>query len=720
MAKRKVKTKKKQREKETLIIRDVTGIFLSAFSIFIIITFINPSSAGIIGSFISKSLMFLFGVGAYALPAILLAYAIYLMLDVRVKYRFSFSGITISYLMALSIISVSRLSNSFFDTRIISKAGGLAGSLIGYPAKVMFGASGAYIILGAIFIAGIIIAINRPFSEILEFLSPSSSEKPAQKKGESITTRLKEGVTRVLSSSEKTVKIERPDITKPIDFEPEGETQPEHEKAIQEEKKEVLKPEGKEAYILPPLSLLRRNTGTYAKTVKDLKMVIESTLSDFNIPAKVVGTQEGPTVTTFEVQLEPGVPVRRLTSLQEDLALALATPHIRIITPLPGKSAIGIEVPNKSRELVTLGDLLIDENWKKSRDPLLLAIGKDISGKPFYFSVRNMPHMLIAGATGSGKSVCLNSIILTVLFKAKPDEVKLLLIDPKRVEFAPYQDIPHLMAPVVTDPKQASAALSYMVQEMERRYRLLSTMVARDIESYNRKAAAQNEPELPYIVVIIDELADLMLVCAKEVEESIIRLAQMARAVGIHLIVATQRPSANIITGLIKSNITTRIAFSVSSQIDSRVILDMAGAEKLVGKGDMLFQTQSLLHPLRLQAPYITEEEIQKVVEFVKEQARPEYVPDIFEMKAERAGEADFDDELFDKAVDLILQYRQASTSFLQRRLKIGYARAARIMDMLEARGIVGPQEGAKPREILITPEEWESMREAEIDDDWR
>jgi S-DNA-T family DNA segregation ATPase FtsK/SpoIIIE len=711
MANKKIKRKAKKTQ-QLNVAKDVAAILLAAFSIFLLLTSFKPEASGIVGSLIAKGFLYLFGIGTYAVPVLLLIYAFILLTSTESKFNFSFAGLIIIYISFLSIVTLYSLHGSYFELDPASKAGGIVGSIFAFPVKLLFGKIGAYIIFSSLSLAGILITINRPLSEIYAYL------KRTEKTGEKEPARTKTlRITEVLRKPEKTVKVERPELTQPIDFEEEEEELGEEKEGPIITAEEVIQqPKTEGDYILPPLSLLRKHTGKFARTVTDLKKVIETTLADFNIPAKVVGTQEGPTVTTFEVQLEPGVPVRKLTALQEDIALALATPHIRIITPLPGKSAVGIEVPNKSRELVTLGDLLDREEWLSASDPLFLAIGKDISGSPLYFSLKKMPHMLIAGATGSGKSVCLNSIILTILFKAKPDQVKMVLIDPKRVEFTPYNDIPHLMAPVVVDPKQASAALNYLVEEMEERYKLLSSAVARDIDSYNKKAYEKGLPNLPYIVVIIDELADLMLVCSREVEDSIVRLAQMARAVGIHLIVATQRPSANIITGLIKSNITTRIAFSVGSQIDSRVILDTTGAEKLVGQGDMLFITQSLRHPTRLQAPYVSEAEIEAVTSFVKSQAKPEYVENIFEFTKKSEGESDFDDELLDDAVELILNHQHASTSFLQRKLKIGYARAARIMDILEAMGAVSPQEGAKPRQILITWEDWERIKEARYD----
>lgn len=703
MAGKKVRPSKRRRKIEDLrVLRDISAILLASFSIFLLLSLFKPEAAGILGTGASKVLEFLFGTGAYFVPFLMFAYSASLIFSENRTLAYANYGLTISFISFLTLLSVIRLDNNFFNIEKLRSAGGITGSLFAYPLTALFGQNGAYIAIFTAFLISIIVVLNKPVSEMLAL----ASKKEAASRKES-RTNLHSLTETIRKSREKTVKVERPEITKPIEF---GKLEQEEEPK-EEAEKPVVGVQKEEGYNLPPLSLLNRKSGQLAETVSDFRRIIETTLEEFNIPARVVGTQEGPTVTTFEIQLEPGVPVRKLNSIQDDLSLALATPNVRIITPLPGKSAIGIEVPNKLRELVTLRELLETDEWLNSRDPLFLAIGKNSTGVPFYYSLRKMPHLLIAGATGSGKSVCLNSIIMTILFKAHPEEVKLLLIDPKRVEFSPYHDIPHLLAPVVTDPSKAASALAYMVQEMERRYQELSAVVARDIDSYNRKAAREGFEKLPYIVIIIDELADLMLVCSREVEEAVVRLAQMARAVGIHLILATQRPSADIITGLIKSNITSRIAFSVRSQVDSRVILDTPGAEKLIGQGDMLFLTQSLLHPVRLQAPYISEEEIERVTKFVKEQAKPDYLQDIFSIKVEKAKDSEFDDELVEQAVDLILTYGQASTSFLQRKLKIGYARAARIMDILEASGIVGPQEGSKPREILITPEEWQARK---------
>jgi S-DNA-T family DNA segregation ATPase FtsK/SpoIIIE len=420
----------------------------------------------------------------------------------------------------------------------------------------------------------------------------------------------------------------------------------------------------------------------------------------------------------YEIELDPGIKVNRVTALSDDLALALAAPTVRILAPIPGKSYVGIEVPNVGRSTVTLGDVLYGPAMNDPR-PLLLAIGKDVAGDQILADLAPMPHLLIAGATGTGKSVCVNALITSLLMRATPAELRLILIDPKRIELSLYNGIPHLYVPVVTEAKEAASALHWAVGEMELRLKKLGKVGARNVAQYNTLVRAGKGPdgatELPYLVIVIDELADLMMVAAREVEDSVVRLAQLARAAGIHLIVATQRPSADIITGLIKANITNRIAFAVSQGIDSRVILDQSGAEKLVGKGDLLFSTQEWSKPKRIQGAFVSEEEIIAVVAHLKAQADPDYHEEILHLKvgagtAAGATEGD-DDPLLWEAADIVVTSGLGSTSMLQRRLKVGYARAGRIMDMLEARGVVGQPDGSKPREVLVDVEDLESLK---------
>ena len=464
-------------------------------------------------------------------------------------------------------------------------------------------------------------------------------------------------------------------------------------------------------YHFPSLDILAKGKGSQSngEEVAQNAMMLENVLSNFGITAKVVNATQGPTVTRYEIEPAPGVKVSRIVNLTDDIALNLAAQHIRMEAPIPGKSAIGIEVPNKTTEAVHLRDVLDCSDFKDARGGIPVGLGKDIAGKPVITDLAKMPHLLVAGTTGSGKSVCVNTLISSILFSRKPEEVKLLLIDPKMVELSIYNGIPHLMAPVVTDMKKAAAVLRWAVREMEARYKAFAASGKRDIKSYNE---AHPKAAMPLIVLIIDELADLMMTAPDDIEESISRLAQMARAAGIHMVLATQRPSVNVITGSIKANVPSRISFAVGSQIDSRTILDMAGAEKLLGKGDMLFAPIGANKPIRVQGAFISDDEVENLVEFVKAQREPEYdntVTQEAEKEAEKESSDDNDvyrDELLERAVNLVMESGQASVSMLQRRFRIGYTRAARLVDTMEDLKIVGPSMGSKAREILMSPEQ--------------
>ena len=464
-------------------------------------------------------------------------------------------------------------------------------------------------------------------------------------------------------------------------------------------------------YHFPSLDILAKGKGSQSngEEVAQNAMMLENVLSNFGITAKVVNATQGPTVTRYEIEPAPGVKVSRIVNLTDDIALNLAAQHIRMEAPIPGKSAIGIEVPNKTTEAVHLRDVLDCSDFKDARGGIPVGLGKDIAGKPVITDLAKMPHLLVAGTTGSGKSVCVNTLISSILFSRKPEEVKLLLIDPKMVELSIYNGIPHLMAPVVTDMKKAAAVLRWAVREMEARYKAFASSGKRDIKSYNE---AHPKAAMPLIVLIIDELADLMMTAPDDIEESISRLAQMARAAGIHMVLATQRPSVNVITGSIKANVPSRISFAVGSQIDSRTILDMAGAEKLLGKGDMLFAPIGANKPIRVQGAFISDDEVEHLVEFVKAQREPEYDDTVTqeaekEIEKESSEENDiYRDELLERAVNLVMESGQASVSMLQRRFRIGYTRAARLVDTMEDLKIVGPSMGSKAREILMSPEQ--------------
>jgi DNA segregation ATPase FtsK/SpoIIIE, S-DNA-T family len=501
---------------------------------------------------------------------------------------------------------------------------------------------------------------------------------------------------------------------------------------------------------LPPVTLLDR-AGAHQvdrRSIEDTGRTLEKALADHGVETRLVGMVVGPTVTRYELELGPGVKVNRVTSLHKDIAYAMATPDVRILAPIPGKQAIGVEVPNARRQIVSLGDILVSEEARRASHPLEVGIGRDINGRSIMMNLAAMPHVLIAGATGAGKSSCLNSLIMSILMRSTPDQVRLILVDPKRVEMGQYDRLPHLLTPVVTNPKKAANALAWAVKEMERRYDLLAEVGFRDITGYNAAVdrgdldgdgrgtiagyvdddgdgvsdsaeSGRSFPRLPFILVVIDELADLMMVAARDVEESIARLAQMARAVGIHLVIATQRPSVNVITGLIKANVPARIAFAVSSVTDSRVILDQGGAERLIGKGDMLVLDSGSSVARRIQGAWVTEDEVRKVVSVWKRQA-----PDVsFDESVQGSddgpggspgsgggGAGDDDDDLLWQAMELVVRSQLGSTSMLQRKLRVGFARAGRLMDLLEQRGVVGPSEGSKARAVLMTVEELDDM----------
>ncbi|HBL8290794.1 TPA: DNA translocase FtsK [Listeria monocytogenes] len=460
----------------------------------------------------------------------------------------------------------------------------------------------------------------------------------------------------------------------------------------------------------PPVS--KREDDSWLQMQQEM---LDETLENFNVQASVVNRTQGPAVTRFEVQPEKGVKVSKITNLTDDIKLNLAAKDIRIEAPIPGKSTVGIEIPNQTSRPVMLSELMNTEAFQTSASPLTAALGLDISGTPIITDLQKMPHGLIAGATGSGKSVCINSLLVSLLYKATPDQLKLLLIDPKMVELAPYNRIPHLVSPVITDAKAATVALKWAVEEMERRYQLFSHTGVRNMEKYNEYASHPDYTgeKLPYILIVIDELADLMMVAPNDVEESISRIAQKARACGIHMIVATQRPSVDVITGLIKANIPTRVSFSVSSQIDSRTILDASGAEKLLGKGDMLFLPSGASKPVRLQGTFVSDEEIDAVVAHVRSQGEADYIFEEQELLVKETAKENTD-ELFEEACDFVLSQNAASTSLLQRHFRIGYNRAARLMESLENHQIVSGINGSKPRDVIITKDQLAKLRNKE------
>ena len=470
----------------------------------------------------------------------------------------------------------------------------------------------------------------------------------------------------------------------------------------------VPKAEGQKLYRLPSVSILKpgpQHTVGLSDEVRENAAILKETLQSFNIDAKILNASQGPSITRYELEPAAGVKVSKIVHLADDIALKLAATDIRIEAPIPGKAAVGIEVPNKKLTGVNLRDVIESETFQKAARGVPVCLGKDIAGNPIVADLTKMPHLLVAGSTGSGKSVCINTFIASILFKQRPEDVKLILIDPKVVELSNYNGIPHLLTPVVTDPKKAASVLRWAVREMDDRYKRFALTHTRDISRYNE---LHPEETMPFIVIIIDELADLMMMASDDVEKSIIRLGQKARACGMHLVLATQRPSVDVLTGLIKANVPSRIAFAVSSQVDSRTILDMAGADKLIGKGDMLFYPLGASKPLRVQGAFISDSEIDEMVEFIKGQDGPHYDESVQKAQSDNAEDSVdfFEDDLMRQAIDMVLETGQASTSMLQRRFRIGYTRAARMIDMMEAMHIVGPNNGSKPRDILMTADE--------------
>ena len=503
------------------------------------------------------------------------------------------------------------------------------------------------------------------------------------------------------------------------------------EQEIKEEKvKQVLQLEHTltvedEHYEFPPIQLLaegdKKGIKGGKKAVADTATKLQKTLYSFGVSAKVENVSVGPAITRYELKPAEGVRVSKIANLADDIALNLAAETIRIEAPIPGKQAVGIEVPNKENEIVPLRDIIDCDSFKNHKSKLAFALGKDVAGNEVVTDIAKMPHVLIAGATGSGKSVCINTLISSIIYKAKPSEVKLVMVDPKVVELSVYNGIPHLLIPVVTDPKKAAGALAWAVQEMVNRYSLFASKNVRDIKGYNEALEGEGEGhKLPQIVIIIDELSDLMMVSPKDVEDSICRLAQMARAAGMHLVIATQRPSVDVITGIIKANVPSRISFAVSSQVDSRTILDMAGAEKLLGKGDMLFYPAGAPKPTRIQGAFISDKEVEKIVDFVKNNGEATYNDEIIKQienanstdkEIDSQDEEDDTDPLLMEAIEVVVETKQASTSFIQRRFKVGYARAGRIIDQMEERGIISGFQGSKPREVLMSKEKWEELK---------
>ncbi len=678
----------------------------------------------------------LFGAVSYALPVVLFAYSMFLFRhpsSLRDSTRFA-----LGFWLFLSVLSgffhvFSALPSPSDGVPALASAGGLFGWLIGGPLNALLTIWGAVPALVLLAIASLLIMTGTPpgrvidrIQELYRFLFNVTDEK--QKKNKIQTESKWWG-----SKKEEPKAFETP--LEIID-EPEVELLPELELPIEQDDEpdldffkaeegitepiDIPAPREKKPYVLPGLGILA--AGSPAKTASSannqVAAAIDAVFQEFDVDAKVSGFQRGPTVTRYEVELAPGVKVEAVTRLTNNISYAVASNEVRILSPIPGKSAIGIEIPNSDREIVTLGDVLRSKNAQASTHPLTIGVGKDVEGGYLVANIAKMPHLLVAGATGAGKSSFVNSMIASVLMRATPAEVRLVLIDPKRVELAAYQGVPHLVTPIITNPKKASEALQWVVREMDSRYDDLASFGFKHIDDFNRAVVAGeiappagSKRELipyPYLLVVVDELADLMIVAPRDVEDAIVRITQLARASGIHLVLATQRPSVDVVTGLIKANVPSRLAFSVSSLTDSRVILDGPGAEKLVGQGDALFAPMGSNKPIRVQGAWVSEPELHKLVAHVKAQMDPEYRSDVTAVQQSRVVDSEIGDDLdlLLAACDLVVNSQFGSTSMLQRKLRVGFAKAGRLMDLLESRGIVGPSEGSKAREVLIRPED--------------
>ncbi len=707
-------------------VADAIGIGLVVLGLLSVLS-LWLDAAGPLGRLLTVLVTGLFGMAGYAFPAFALYWGVLLIRGTAAEDRGRmFVGLWIFGFGALGFASLM-LGN---PSPAAGYAGfgdraGLVGALGAWPLTKLLSVYGAAVVTLGLAVLGILVFSATPLTALGRrakafFLRAEASDDEGEHD---------------VAPGERRVRLAQ--------HEPEAEPEPEGEDegpamiaAMPQPPVTAGGPEGRKrrsggrgGYRLPSIDLLRPSPPSSAsgRDEEATMEVLERTFENFGVPARVTAAHRGPTVTLYEVEVQAGTKVNRVLTLSDDMAYALATSEVRLIAPIPGRSAIGVEVPNKIRDMVMLRDVLASRAAKELRHPLSVSLGKDVHGRAVMVNLAEMPHLLVAGATGAGKSSLINAFVTSVLMRATPDEVRLVLVDPKRVELSHFADLPHLLSPVIVHPKRAAEALAWVVREMETRYEALATVGMRDIDSYNAALAegtlrvppGQEDDfrRLPFILVVIDELSDLMMVAPRDVEDAICRIAQMARAVGIHLVVATQRPSVDVVTGLIKANIPSRLAFMTASQADSRVILDVGGADKLVGKGDMLFLPANASKPQRIQGAWVTEGEIEAVVAWCREQRTPTYVEAAEELgttpSEEDDGDLGDDDELLEQAADLVIRSQLGSTSMLQRKLKVGFARAGRLMDLLEQRGIVGPGQGSKARDVLLSYEEWIESRSA-------
>ncbi len=693
---------------------DVWGVALIVGALLIFLGFLGL--AGPFGRTVRDGSEVLFGLWRYLVPIGMAGIGVVLVAGKpRQGASRTISGSLTAFLGSLAMFHLLTGAvplSSDFD--LVKTRGGAIGALLAFPLKRLLGTWGAFVVLAAVMGMGILLITRTSVRE----LASGAADLARQLRG--FARRAGTGPVGIRTVQPRHL-ADRPDV-EVEEVEPVV-PQPSRKQPAKSRPKQVppVVSVSSGTYQLPPGDLLGPGGGEEQsrKALEDTADQLEETLRQHGVDAQLTKIVSGPTVTRFEIELAPGVKVNRVSSLAHDIAYALATPDVRLLVPIPGKSAIGVEVPNRKRRLITLGDVLRSPEAAASPHPLSVGLGVDISGRAKMLNLSELPHVLIAGATGAGKSSCINSIVTSILMRTTPDDVRLIMVDPKRVELGQYNGVPHLLTRVITNPKKAADALKWAVSEMDRRYDLLADAKVRDIIGYREKIESGQLPEegfdrFPYLVVIVDELNDLMMVAGREVEEAIVRIAQMARAVGIHLVIATQRPSVDVITGVIKANIPSRLAFSVASQTDSRVVIDGGGAEKLVGMGDMLVITATEPRPARYQGAWVSEEEIHAVVDWVKRQKEAEYQDHVVENLAAEAAKAasdvvdDEEEMIVRQAMDLIVRSQLGSTSMLQRKLRIGFARAGRVMDILENRGVVGPSEGSKAREVLMSVEELE------------
>lgn len=758
------KVNRKKRYSEIGSGQEIMGLFLIVIGIVFFIC-LYSQKMGIVGSLIYKLFSILSGSANFLIPLLLIFWGILFNIQatkIHMSRYISFSLVILlcilvfldgSKEMDMTLIERIIKSTEYMD---ITRSGGIIGAIFGFFSYKLLGSLGTYIILSLVIIASIYFMI-RPniehiimaFEDLGEYFEDKKLAREEKKAEKKLKLEEKEKKKELKESKKKEIKkVEEKELDNSEDLSeslvikdysedsiPENkdfenisdtddieitndatiETQDDEEEVIDTIKNDIEhKKEEEFIYTYPDTALLDRipSKGNFSKDeVLEKGKIIENTMKNFGIDSKVVAINRGPVITSYELKPAPGIKLSRIVGLSDNIAMALASSDLRIEAPIPGKTVVGIEVPNKDKDSVALKELIESQEFKNSKSDIPLTLGKDVEGNILISGMEDMPHLLIAGATGSGKSVCINSIITSVIYKSSPKDVKLMLIDPKVVELSVYNGIPHLLIDVVTNPKKAAFALNWAVDEMEKRYEAFAENHVRDLKGYNKKIMAEGKEDekLPKILIIVDELADLMMVASKEIEEYIARLAQKARAAGMHLILATQRPSVDVITGTIKANVPSRIAFAVASSVDSRTILDMGGAEKLLGKGDMLFYPSKYPKPKRIQGAFISDEEVERLVDFVKSNNE---IKNKVESKIEQAIEdkkVKIDNEkdpLFKEAVELVVNDEQASISYIQRKLKVGYSRAGRIVDQMEEMGIIGPHEGSKPRKLLKTKEE--------------